>query len=574
MDEGFRYRIPDGLETVSTGAIVRVPLAGRRVRGFVTDVVEDDPTGLKDVLGMVGDLPVLTPRLLETLRWAAIHYVAPLAVLLAKAAPPNAPRRVGVTAGEPPELASPLPGATAVAVSGGHVRPQYLVGGGPWDGAIAGLTADVLRTGRNAAVVAATVAEAHSLAAGVGARLGMDPLVATSAEPAADATRAWGAAMSGGGQLVVGTREIAFWALGEPAMIVVVEEGRPAMTAPQTPTTSTRDVVRRRGAAERFGLVLAGPVPTVEALAAGAEIHEPASRVWPLIEVIDRSEEPPGGGVVMEGAMRAILGAAARDERVFVFVSRRGDAVAFRCVACGALRRCASCGAAVTRGDGCARCGSTLGACATCGGARFQALGAGAGRVVGELRRRLGARVTPVGDGGAVVVGTERDLPSVGAVDLAVVIDADALILAPHYRAEEDALRTLARAALTVGRGRGRRCLVQTGQARHRVFATLRHGHATDFLRTLLAERELAGFPPVSQLLAVEVTGAAPSSDAELREAAGTSTVLGPAGTDGAQRWLVSGADLRPVKLRLRGLVQRWRDAGMRVRIDADPVRL
>jgi hypothetical protein len=37
---------------------------------------------------------------------------------------------------------------------------------------------------------------------------------------------------------------------------------------------------------------------------------------------------------------------------------------------------------------------------------------------------------------------------------------------------------------------------------------------------------------------------------------------------------LLQGADLRAVRVRLRTLVQRWRDAGHTVRIDADPLDL
>jgi len=49
-------------------------------------------------------------------------------------------------------------------------------------------------------------------------------------------------------------------------------------------------------------------------------------------------------------------------------------------------------------------------------------------------------------------------------------------------------------------------------------------------------------------------------------------TVLGPAVDGDATRWLLQGRDLRPVRVRLRGLVQQWRDVDTRVRIDADPV--
>ena len=575
VDDGFSYRIPDGVDTVGVGSLVRVPLGGRRVRGFVTHVRDGaDSPRLRDVIGIVGDLPVFTPRLLGTLRWGAIHYVAPVAALLGKAGPPNVARRRSGEEQAPVVSRSPLPAATDSAAARRHLRTQYLVGGGPWAEPIAGLVSGVLAAGRNALVVAPTVAEVHVLADGIEHAIGQPVRRATSREPAKDVTAAWVASMEQRGVLTVGTREVAFWPAGDLGMVVVVEEARPAMKAPQTPTTNVRDVVRRRAAAERFGLIFCGPVPTIETLAAGAELHESRQRVWPLVELLDRSDEPPGGGVVMDATVLAIRGALRSGGDVFVFVPRRGDVAAYRCVKCRELRRCPECGAAASRGDECARCGSRLESCAACGGERFEALGAGVGRVKSELARSLGDVIGGADEMRRVVVGTERDIPAVSEKALAVVIDADALVLAPHYRAEEDALRTLARVALVVGRGRGRRCLIQTAGPKHRVYDALRHGRPTPFLRDVLNEREVAGFPPVTQLLAVELTGAPGTADVELRDLAGPAGVHGPAVNDDVTRWLVSAPDLRPLKLLLRTQVQRWRDGGAKVRIDADPVRL
>jgi primosomal protein N' (replication factor Y) len=182
---------------------------------------------------------------------------------------------------------------------------------------------------------------------------------------------------------------------------------------------------------------------------------------------------------------------------------------------------------------------------------------------------------TGSGRAAQVLVGTEADLPAVGMVDLAVVVDADGLVLAPHYRAEEDALRTLARVATTVGRGRGRRCLVQTAQPGHRVFEALRRGRPLPLLEALLEERRAVGYPPAGELMAVEIAGDPRSADIELRAAAAAGIdVHGPAPAGARARWLVSGGDLRPLKLALRPVVQSWRDRGIRVRIDVDPVRL
>ncbi len=446
---------------------------------------------------------------------------------------------------------------------------------------VAGLVAPVLASGRPVAVVMPTVAEAHTLAEVVSEALGIVAWMGTSAEPAAAVTRAWAAPVCAEGQLVVGTREIALWHLGGPGLVVVVEEGRAAMKSPQTPTVGVREVVRRRSAAERFATVLAGPVPTVEALASGVEVHQPNTRTWPLVEVVDRAEEPPGSGVLLEATVRAVAAVVRGGGTVFVFVTRRTEAAAFRCVACGTLRTCPACGAAATGSLACRRCGADLGSCGDCGRSRFQALGAGAGRVVTELQRRVRAVVAMVGEetgsgrAAQVLVGTEADLPAVGMVDLAVVVDADGLVLAPHYRAEEDALRTLARVATTVGRGRGRRCLVQTAQPGHRVFEALRTRPPAPAPGGV-ARGAQGGRLPAGRR--ADGGGDRRRPEGRRHRAAcrrrRRRRCPGPAPAGARARWLVSGGDLRPLKLALRPVVQSWRDRGIRVRIDVDPVRL
>jgi len=103
----------------------------------------------------------------------------------------------------------------------------------------------------------------------------------------------------------------------------------------------------------------------------------------------------------------------------------------------------------------------------------------------------------------------------------------------------------------------------------------LRRGRPGELLAELAVERIEEGFPPATELVAVEVEGGGGALDRELREAAaGEATVHGPAEQGARQRWLLQGERLDPVRLRLRPLVQVWRDAGVRVRIDADPVEL
>ena len=57
VDDGFRYRIPDGL-AVDVGTRVRIRVSGRRRRGYVTAVMSDaEVDGLVDIDGVVGTVP-------------------------------------------------------------------------------------------------------------------------------------------------------------------------------------------------------------------------------------------------------------------------------------------------------------------------------------------------------------------------------------------------------------------------------------------------------------------------------------------------------------------------------------
>jgi primosomal protein N' (replication factor Y) len=173
------------------------------------------------------------------------------------------------------------------------------------------------------------------------------------------------------------------------------------------------------------------------------------------------------------------------------------------------------------------------------------------------------------------VVGTERDLADLGTVDLTVVVDADGLLRAPHYRAVEDGLRLLARVASAAGPGRGRRMLVQTADPRHPALEALRRADPLPLLQAEAAVRAEAGFPPSGEIIVVEVGSAPEGADAALRAGVdGRAEVHGPARRGGRDRWLLQGRDLHGPRVMLRRLVQDWRDAGARVRVDADPIDL
>jgi primosomal protein N' len=174
----------------------------------------------------------------------------------------------------------------------------------------------------------------------------------------------------------------------------------------------------------------------------------------------------------------------------------------------------------------------------------------------------------------SVFVGTERDLIRVSEMDLVVAVDADGLLLGQNYRSSEEALRVLARLGNLVGEGTGKRVMVQTSMPEADLFAALRRAEPLPYLEGILAQRAKEGMPPSSEIVAVEIRGGDPSAEtqAELGRLEGA-TVLGPADSDRGKRWLLTGS-LSKTRPGLRSLVQRWRESGLTVRIDADPIDL
>ena len=265
---------PELAEQVEVGSLVRVPLAGRRVRGYVIGL-EKGPTGpgkgkLRDVRALAAPVPVFTPAMLPSLRWAARHYAAPLAAVLAKTGPPNLPKEAPpVELPAVPPASGPVPEASEAAAAGGPGRAVQLVAGEGWAELIRGAAAAPVRAGRSVLAVLPSAAEAAALAERLEADYGSRVVTAAADQDAAALTAAWSRAAAQGGLVVVGTLRVGWWPVKDLSMMVLAEDGRPGMKERQTPTAAVRALAGERSAAERLQLVLVGRVPAVQDPARG-----------------------------------------------------------------------------------------------------------------------------------------------------------------------------------------------------------------------------------------------------------------------------------------------------------------
>ena len=397
-------------------------------------------------------------------------------------------------------------------------------------------------------------------------------VVIVSGEDDAVDTAAWELAQSAP-RLVIGTPKTSTWRVADLALVVVLEESRRAMKDRHTPTLHVRDVMTTRSRVEGFNIVFVGPTPSVELLAGGAEILEEQHRPWSLVEIVDRAEDQPGSGFLSDRVVAGLAAATKTGKRSFVFTHRRVGFASTRCANCRLLRSCDNCGTRLGRVAECPKCGTAAGACTRCGSDRFEEMGTVPDRLVGEMNRRIGATVAAIHPTDLPVsVGTERDLASLETVDLAVAADVDGMLVGTGYRTSEEALRQLARLASIVGPGKGSRLMLQTSRPDSLLVTTLRRGEPIPYLERVLVERAREGFPPSSEMIALEVRGEVPDSvRADLAALDSGAAVMGPIEVENGLRWLLVGK-LAKTRPQLRKIVGRWRDRGATVRVDADPI--
>ncbi|MET0729444.1 MAG: hypothetical protein ABWZ76_14215 [Acidimicrobiales bacterium] len=564
IDKTFDYLVPDSVrDQVRVGDVVRVELHGRRVGGWVVETHVTPPVGvaLRPLAKRSGLGP--TPDLLELARWAAWRWAGRPASLLKTASPERVVRSLPAA----PTRRAPAPPVGPViraALDSGRAVVRL-----PPTADLAAVAAVAAASG-NALVLCPTSATATTVASRL-RRAGV---------PVAQHPRDW--AVGAAGATVVGTRAAAWAPVGALAAVVVLDEHDEAHQQEQAPTWNARDVAIERAARAGVPCLLTSPCPSQEALAWGS-LHVPAParerRGWPAVEVVDRRDEDPRTGGLLSPALTRHLRS---DLRVLCVLNRRGRAKLLACATCGELARCHRCEAAITQPEDelvCGRCGATRPVvCLVCGATRFKNARAGVTRVreelevlVGEPVAELTAATDPASPMTRVVVGTEAVLRRIDQADVVAFLDLDQELLAPRFRAAEQALALMARAARVVGRSAATggpraagRLVLQTRLPEHEVVQAAVHADPGIVATAERARRELLSLPPCSAM--AEVSGAAASAFVSaLVAACGIATAEAVPG-----RWLVRAADHATL---CDALAATTRPPG-RLRVEVDPLRV
>ncbi|HEY3958892.1 MAG TPA: primosomal protein N' [Solirubrobacteraceae bacterium] len=618
----FDYRLPEELRggVVDIGSMLVVPFGRREVLGVVVGLVESSEISEEKLLAPLRALELGVPaELVELAEWIAAEYCSTIARALTLVLPPGAARRlsgrkrravaaprhlsVGARSPHPPPLtpdqqAALEPLLATLAERRCQQRLLHGVTGSGKTEIYLRASAAALEQGRGAIVLVPEISLTPQIVGRFIERFGETVAVLHSRLTAGQRYAEWCRLRAGQARVCVGPRSAVFAPIDDLGLIVVDEEHDSSYKHEGDPRYDARDVAARR--AERCGaLLLAGSAtPRPESVHRLSSLTLPRrvdGRPMPAVQVLDMRDEAHGLHPLTAAALADVR---ATRGKAIVLLNRRGWSNFLSCRSCGRVWSCPECDVALVlhRAGGyvaCHHCGhrepapSRCGECASTSVGRHGAgterlqhelagvlddgsfpvfrldadviadtSGAVAERSVGTILRRFES--APCG----VLIGTQmvakgHDFPD---VKLGVVLDADATLRFPDFRAEERTFALIAQLAGRVGRGGVGKVLVQTIAPEARSIEHAARHDSDGFLIGELERRQALSYPPFSHLIRIVCSAVeAPDAHAAASAIRGALNIAlseshAVAGTAGEAALRRSAAVLGPAALfRLRG---------------------
>ncbi|MGC4094319.1 MAG: primosomal protein N' [Polyangiaceae bacterium] len=491
----------------------------------------------------------------------------------------------------------------------------------------------VVSLGRSAIVLVPEIALTPQLVTRFRARLGDEIAVLHSGLAEGERHAMWKALRSGKLRVAVGARSALFAPVQSLGLICVDEEHDGSFKQEEGVRYNARDMALLRAHRANAVCVLGSATPAISTLALVEQgrldhlvlpARARATSVLPTVEIVDlrRTGAGPGGERLLSVRLfRELERVLVEKGQAILFLNRRGFSPSLVCDDCGLIAECPNCAVALTlhRSSGnrmrchyCDYSAPVLARCQRCGGEHLAEEGAGTERiekVLGDILpgARIGRLDRDVASGAKserilaqmrnheldVLVGTQmvtkgHDLPMVTLVG---VLNADAALSFPDYRAAERSFHLFVQVAGRAGRGAvPGRVLIQTRQPEHPAIVCAANHDVKAFVeQELEARRELA-YPPFSRLALLRLDAveeeralqAAQRMATLARRAGGTAVkVLGPAAAPIARlrnryrfHVMLRAEDRTELRKSLLAVARAELDRHVRLALDVDPVSM
>ena len=346
--------------------------------------------------------------------------------------------------------------------------------------------------------------------------------------------------------VMIGPRSALFTPFPDLGLIVIDEEHESTYKSEQTPRYHARETAVRRAQAEGAGVVLGSATPSMEAMyrAKNGEYvlcqMKNRSRMQQLADVytVDLREELKSGNrsILSRKLTELMRDRLDKQEQIMLFLNRRGYSGFLSCRECGHVIKCPHCNVSLAvHRDGkmrCHYCGYTqprVKKCPECGSSHIGEFRAGTQQVEDIVRDTFpSARVLRMdmdttrqkdahekilsafaNEEADILVGTQmivkgHDFPNVTLVG---VLAADMSLYTDDYRSGERTFQLLTQAAGRAGRGGQKgEAVIQTYSPEHYAVVAAAAQDYEAFYEEEMRYRELMGYPPAENLLALFVS--------------------------------------------------------------------
>ena len=408
---------------------------------------------------------------------------------------------------------------------------------------------EVLARGAGAVVLVPEIALTAQLARQFSARFGDELALLHSRQSRARRRGEWLRLFEGRARVALGPRSAVFAPLERLGLIIIDEEHDDAYKQAETPRYHAREVAARRCREAGCPMILGSATPSVWSAHLAAEGRLTTLRLTervdaaapPRVQLVDMRGRPAEELVPAE-LTTALEAEIAAGRQAIVLLNRRGYASSLQCAVCGYIPACPDCDLPLTYHRPanqlrCHHCGAAhprLAVCQSCGKTgTLQSVGAGTQRVEQELNRLLPLARTVRLDSDAArsKAGHQRALARFAAgqadillgtqmvakgfhfprVTIVGVLEADAGLAVPDFRAAERVFNLLTQVIGRAGRGLwpGRALVAARRPGHYAVDCALRGDYA-GFLEAELEYRRRVLLPPFVRLASLVLSGENP----------------------------------------------------------------
>ncbi len=546
------YRCPGEISGIAEpGMIVSAPLKNRITKGIIVGESLKIPSGeVKDILKVHGDVPVLSTKMINLLKWMSEYYLAGLGIVLKNMLPKEAftktKQRKTKIPPHPPFLKGgwgdyslhPI-GIDDKAVSSlfdsikNSTYGTFLLHA-PSSAYEYSFLIKILTETKNAILLVPELSLINNLYPLLNERFEERVCLLHSGLSRGKRSESIERILSGSSDIVLGTRSAVFAPLKEVFFIAVLNEHSGSYKQEDGPRYHGRDVAVMRGYLERATVLLSSICPSLESLYNCRKgkytlLKSEADIKRPKVKVIDMRHEklfkPYLSKKVVDAATRFIK----NDKKVMFVINRRGYSTLLQCAECNYIEECPGCRVPLVfhKQDSLVKChycgyiGKVSASCPRCKGHNVELLGAGTQRAQEDIEELLGIKTLRLDsdtsrkrseieglvgavyrDDVRIIIGTKlmtRRLGINGGFSMAAILNTDLFLNLPDFRSTEKTYQEISSIIDRIAPSG--EIFIQTRMPQNYLFKYLKNDDYNLFFREELSRRKSLRYPPYARLL-------------------------------------------------------------------------